>query len=171
MTTLRAVLALLPIACLAQEGSPPYQSFKILDLKFNVTDTGGKVEDLRVKETATEVRIEMSADILFDFDKAVIKPQAEAALTNAAALILNRSVRVEGHTDSKGSDAYNQKLSLQRAEAVRTWLAQKGGVDRARITAAGLGARNPVAPNTAADGSDNPEGRQRNRRVELIIAK
>jgi outer membrane protein OmpA-like peptidoglycan-associated protein len=127
-----------------------------------------------VKETATDVRVEVAADVLFDFDKAVIKPQAEATLHQAAALILGRGkgkVRIEGHTDAKGSDSYNQKLSLQRAEAVRTWLAQKGGIDSGRITAAGMGGKKPIAPNTRPDGADDPNGRQRNRRVELIVSK
>lgn len=169
------LLALIPLACLAQETGPvSAPKLKIVGLHFRVEDMGGKVEDLRVKETATEVRVEMAADILFDFDKAVIKPQAEAALQQVVTLILAHpkgNIRVEGHTDAKGSDSYNQRLSLQRAEAVRNWLAGKGAIDRARITAAGMGATKPVAPNQRPDGSDDPEGRQRNRRVEIIISK
>jgi len=166
-----ALLALVPLACLAQQAP---NNFKVLDLQFKVEDMGGKVEGLRVKETATEVRVEMAADILFDFDKAILKPQAEATLRQMASLILSRGsgkVLIEGHTDAKGSNAYNQTLSLQRANAVRTWLIDKGAVDRARLTAAGLGATRPVAPNTHPNGSDNPDGRQRNRRVELVIFK
>jgi outer membrane protein OmpA-like peptidoglycan-associated protein len=73
-----------------------------------------------VKETASDVRIELAADVLFDFDKATLRPEAEATLAKAAALIEERaggSVRIEGHTDSKGDDAYNQKLSERRAES------------------------------------------------------
>lgn len=176
------LLALVPLACLAQEAGPVSSpklkvldlKFKFLDLKSKVEDMGAKVEDLRVKETSTEVRVEMAADVLFDFDKAVIKPQAEAALQQVAALIVGRGkgkVRIEGHTDAKGSDSYNQKLSLQRAEAVRNWLAEKGAIDRARMSAEGMGAKKPIAPNTQPGGADDPNGRQRNRRVELIISK
>lgn len=169
------LLVLLPLVCLAQEEGPlsSYKS-KILDLKAKVVDMATNVEELQVKETATDVRVEVAADVLFDFDKAIIKPQAEAELKQVAALILKRGkgkIRIEGHSDAKGSDSYNQKLSIQRAEAVRNWLAQKGAIDPARITAEGMGAKKPIAPNTQPGGADNPEGRQRNRRVELIISK
>lgn len=175
MMTRRTLIAFTPLACLAQETGPvDSPKFKIVDLKFRVEDMGGKVEDIRIKETAAEVRIEMSADVLFDFDKAIIKPQAEVTLNKAATLIRDRgksAVRIEGHTDAKGSDSYNQKLSMQRAEAVQRWLVDKGGIDRARLTAEGMGAKKPVAPNTLPNGADDPAGRQRNRRVELIISK
>lgn len=172
---IRILIAFVPLACLAQEaGKVSELAFKILDLKFKIQDMGGKVEDLKVKETATEVRVEMAADVLFDFDKAIIKPQAESTLQKVAALIAARGkgkVRIEGHTDGKGSDSYNLKLSVQRAESVRNWLAMKGAIDRARLSAEGMGAKKPVAPNTKPDGSDDPDGRQKNRRVELIISK
>ena len=86
----------------------------VLDLVFKVEDLAGKVQDLQLKETATEIRIELAADVLFDFDKANIRPQAEQALKQVATIIRERArgaVRIEGHTDSKGSDSYNQKLS------------------------------------------------------------
>jgi outer membrane protein OmpA-like peptidoglycan-associated protein len=69
---------------------------------------------------------------------------------------------VEGHTDSTGTDATNQKLSLERATAVKTFLKTQG-VDEARITATGIGSERPVAPNAT------PEGRAKNRRVEIVI--
>src|SRR5579872_4135752 len=91
MTMRRILLILLPLACIAQETGPVSSlKLKILDLQFRVEDMGGKVEDLHIKETATEVRVEMAADILFDFDKAVLKPQAESALRQVAALIAGR---------------------------------------------------------------------------------
>jgi outer membrane protein OmpA-like peptidoglycan-associated protein len=80
-------------------------------------------------------------------------------------------VRIEGHTDAKGSDAYNQKLSERRAQSVRQWLVQKEGVDGSKMAPQGFGARKPVAPNNKPDGSDDPEGRQKNRRVEIVLAK
>jgi outer membrane protein OmpA-like peptidoglycan-associated protein len=180
--TLYFLYFLVTLECLAQEsGSVASPKIRILDLKFKVEnmsfqveDMSGKVENLQVKETATEVRVKMAADVLFDFDKAIIKVQAEATLLQAAALIHARNkgnVRVEGHTDAKGSDSYNQRLSQHRAEAVRNWLAVKGAIDPTRLTSAGFGAKVQVAPNTRPDGSDDPEGRRRNRRVELIISK
>lgn len=75
------------------------------------------------------------------------------------------------HTDGKGSDAYNQKLSERRADSVRQWLGQKEGLAQVKMTTQGFGAARPVAPNTNKDGSDNPEGRQKNRRVEIVLAK
>jgi outer membrane protein OmpA-like peptidoglycan-associated protein len=135
---------------------------------------GGKVQDIQVKETGAEIRIELAADVLFDFDKSDILPRAQSALKQAASLINEKAkgpVRIEGHTDAKGNDAYNQKLSERRAGAVKTWLVGKEGVRGVTFVTRGLGAKNPVAPNTNDDGSDNPGGRQKNRRVEIIISK
>lgn len=147
---------------------------KVLDLVFRVQDLGGKVEDLKVKETDQEIRIELAADVLFDFDKADIRPAAQAALHQAAEIIRERSkstVRIEGHTDSKGNDAYNQKLSERRANSVKVWLTGKEGLGNLQFVTQGFGAKKPVVPNTKPDGSDDPEGRQKNRRVEIVLKK
>ncbi|HEX7968418.1 MAG TPA: OmpA family protein [Stellaceae bacterium] len=145
------------------------------ELRYTVIDTGGKTAALNVKETPTEIRIEVAADVLFDFDKAAILPRAQSTLHDVAGVIKEkgrgRDFRIEGYTDSKGSDAYNQKLSERRADAVKQWLAQKEGLSNARMTTQGLGAKRPVAANTEPDGSDNPDGRQKNRRVEIVLAK
>ncbi|MCA9756172.1 MAG: OmpA family protein [Candidatus Eisenbacteria bacterium] len=105
------------------------------------------------------------ADILFDFGKATLKRDVEFALVRVAT-ILNQfsemSVGIEGHTDNIGSEAYNQELSERRAEAVYDFLVEQG-VDAARMTHRGFGFSRPVADN-ATD-----EGRQRNRRVDLVI--
>ena len=69
------------------------------------------------------------------------------------------------------ADTYNLRLSARRAESVKAWLVQQGGIDGKRMTTKGWGEAKPVAPNTHPDGSDNPEGRQRNRRVELTVKK
>jgi outer membrane protein OmpA-like peptidoglycan-associated protein len=154
-------------------GLPPGAKFKVLDLVFKVEDFGGKVADLKVKETDTDIRIELAADVLFEFDKAALLPKAEATLAKAAAFIQERgarSVRIEGHTDAKGDDAYNQRLSERRADSVRQWLSRQG-LGGLRLTSKGLGETQPVAANTKPDGSDDPEGRQKNRRVEIVIAK
>ena len=156
-------------------------NFAVQDLRFAVVDLGGKpiemagkTEALNVKETATEIRIELAADVLFDFDKADIRQDAASALHQVADIIHDkgrgRAVRIEGHTDAKGSEAYNQKLSDRRAQSVQQWLAQKEGL-KGRMATQGLGAKKPVAPNNKPDGSDDPEGRQKNRRVEIVLAK
>ncbi len=155
--------------------------FKTTDLEFRVTDfagnpveIGGNVQDLQVKEIGNEVRIDLAADVLFDFDKADILPKAEETLTKAATIVKERAkgtVRVEGHTDSKGGDAYNMRLSERRANSVRDWLRTKGGLASFNFQTKGFGARQPVAPNQKPDGSDDPEGRQKNRRVEIVITK
>ena len=81
----------------------------------------------------------------------------------------NMRVRVEGHTDSKGSDAYNQRLSQRRSESVVKYLISKG-IDPSRLEAVGFGKSRPIAPNQNPDGGDNPIGRAKNRRVEVHIA-
>ena len=127
-----------------------------------------------MKETATEVRIDIAADVLFDFDKSVVKPQAQQALTQVATVIREKAqgiVRIEGHTDGKGTDTYNLRLSNQRADAVKAWLAGKGGLNTVTFETRGLGAKQPVAPNTKTDGADDPEGRQKNRRVTIVVHK
>ncbi len=150
-------------------------TFKSIDLVFPVSDVAGKAQTLNVKETPTEIRIELAADVLFDFDKSTIKPEAASALHNVAEIIKDkgkgRSVRIDGHTDSKGGDAYNQKLSERRAASVRQWLVEKEGLNTIKMSTQGFGAKRPVAPNAKPDGSDDPEGRQKNRRVEIVLAK
>jgi len=124
--------------------------------------------DLGAQETALEVRVELPADVLFDFDKADIRSDAATALAHLATIIAaypNGRVELYGHTDSKGDDAYNQRLSERRAKAVASWLVEKHGVDAARLDTRGLGETKPVADN-ATDA-----GRQRNRRVEAIVHK
>jgi outer membrane protein OmpA-like peptidoglycan-associated protein len=147
---------------------------KILDLVFRVDDLGGKVQDLQVKETGQEIRIELAADVLFDFDKANLRPAAQKTLHQAAGIIQDKAkgaVRIEGHTDSKGNDAYNQKLSERRAASVKAWFIDKEGLGSVQFTTQGFGAKKPVASNTKPDGSDDPDGRQKNRRVEIVLKK
>ena len=127
-----------------------------------------------MKETETEVRIELAADVLFDFDKADVLPKAEQTLARVAEVIRERgkgNVGIEGHTDSKGSDAYNRRLSLQRAESVAAWLRGQQGLADIEYAVDGFGAARPVASNSRPDGSDDPAGRQKNRRVEIVLRK
>jgi outer membrane protein OmpA-like peptidoglycan-associated protein len=147
---------------------------KVLDLVFRVEDMGGKVQSLEIKESATEVRIDLAADVLFDFDKADILPKAQSTLKQAADIVREKAkgtVRLEGHTDAIGSDTHNQKLSEQRAEAVKSWFIEKEVLRNMSFATKGYGASRPVAPNKKPDGSDDPEGRQKNRRVEIVISK
>lgn len=160
----------------AQDIDPPpgQRRLKVLDLVFRIEDIGGRVQDIQIRESSTEVRIELAADVLFDFDKSDILPKAQAVLKQAAGIIRDKAkgqVRIEGHTDAKGSDAYNQKLSERRAVAVRSWFAEKEGLQRVAFGTQGFGAKRPIAPNTKPDGSDDPQGRQKNRRVEIILRK
>ncbi|MFY9529108.1 MAG: OmpA family protein [Candidatus Acidiferrales bacterium] len=147
---------------------------KVLELVFRVEDMGGQVQSLEVKESATEVRIDLAADVLFDFDNADILPKAQFTLKQAADIVREKAkgtVRLEGHTDAIGSDAHNQKLSEQRAEAVKSWFIEKEGLRNVSFATKGYGASRPVAPNKKPDGSDDPDGRQKNRRVEIVISK
>ncbi|MBA3306422.1 MAG: OmpA family protein [Thermoleophilaceae bacterium] len=79
------------------------------------------------------------------------------------------AIRVEGHTDAKGDPAYNQRLSLRRAQSVRRWLLDSGGLEAGRVAVRGFGETRPVAPNTRPDGSDDPGGRRLNRRVVIGV--
>jgi outer membrane protein OmpA-like peptidoglycan-associated protein len=148
--------------------------FHTVDVRFRVEDVKGAVQALAMKETKTEVKIELSGDVLFEFDKADIRPEAEPALQRVREVITQHPkarIAIDGYTDSKGADAYNLRLSERRAAAVKSWLVHKGGMDDKRIKTKGWGKANPVAPNTHPDGSDNPEGRQKNRRVEITVKK
>ena len=106
----------------------------------------------------------------FDYDKSNIKSQFVPILDEAAQTLKDNpdiNVSVEGHTDSIGSDGYNQRLSERRAQAVKQYLVSKG-ITASRLSTAGKGEQEPIAPNTQ-DGRDNPEGRAMNRRAELKI--
>lgn len=129
---------------------------------------------LRISETAKEVRIALESDVLFDFDQHTVRPDASQALRQVADLLRDRSprvVRVEGHTDSIGTERYNRALSERRAQSVEAWLRGQERLTRITWRVTGHAARRPVVPNLRPDGRDDPEGRQRNRRVEIIFAR
>jgi len=117
-----------------------------------------------------EERLRVGADFLFDFDRAEVRPEAAPAMSELAQRVAsaNKTVMIEGHTDGKGTESYNQGLSERRAVAVRTALVGRGLEGRQLITR-GFGKSRPVAANERADGSDDPDGRQKNRRVEVVI--
>jgi len=114
---------------------------------------------------AVATKVTYAADAFFDFDKAVLKPEGKAKLDDLASKVkaINLEVIIAvGHTDSVGSDAYNQKLSIRRAEAVKAYLVSKG-IDKSRVYTEGKGEKQPVADNKTK------EGRAKNRRVEIEV--
>lgn len=141
-------------------------------LAGDVSPLQGLVDALGGEIRDREIYVALPADTLFEFDKADIRPGVEADLRTLAELIgkTQGTVQLKGYTDAKGEDAYNLALSKRRADAVRTWLAANG-VPQTRLQALGFGEADPVAPNQKPDGTDDPEGRARNRRVEAIIPR
>lgn len=122
------------------------------------------VEEVVVAEPAEAVRVEL--DVKFDFDKSQVKPESYGDIKNLADFLTQypqTTTVVEGHTDSVGSDAYNQTLSERRANAVRDVLVNQYGVGSDRVSAADYGESRPVADNASAD------GRAVNRRVEAEV--
>lgn len=123
-------------------------------------------------EQAGAIEVNLPADVLFDFDKAELRADGRETLHEVAALLLERprrSIAITGHTDGIGTDAYNQRLSERRAVAVKTWLVSREGIKSPPIATSGRGARDPVASNRKPDGTDDPEGRQLNRRVTIVF--
>jgi outer membrane protein OmpA-like peptidoglycan-associated protein len=119
---------------------------------------------LQTRDSARGLIVNMS-DVLFDTGSFTLKPGAREKLAKISGILLAHSgltLQIEGHTDSVGGDEFNQQLSERRADSVRDFLAEQG-VPGSSITARGFGKTQPVAPN------DTPEGRQRNRRVELVV--
>jgi len=110
-------------------------------------------------------KVTYAADAFFDFDKAVLKPEGKAKLDDLVGKVQGINLEViiaVGHTDSVGTDAYNQKLSVRRAEAVKAYLVSKG-IEKNRVYTEGKGEKQPVADNKTA------EGRAKNRRVEIEV--
>ena len=113
----------------------------------------------------TSEKVSYSADAFFDFDKAVLKPAGKASLDDLSSKLQGMNLEViiaVGHTDAVGTDAYNQKLSIRRAESVKAYLQGKG-VEANRIYTEGKGEKQPVADNKSTD------GRAKNRRVEIEV--
>jgi outer membrane protein OmpA-like peptidoglycan-associated protein len=129
------------------------------------------IQAIRTEEAKCTKRFLVGTDALFEFDKATLTPDAEETLKALVPLLAKAGkhpATVEGHTDAKGTDAYNQTLSEKRAQTVKDWLVARGALG-ATTPIQGWGKRRPVAPNAKPDGSDDPEGRQKNRRVEVVL--
>lgn len=126
---------------------------------------------IKAVKSECKEKLIVCADTLFEFDKATLSPDAEATLKLLGPKILAlgpHPVFIDGHTDSKGDDEYNQQLSVRRAERVKNWLMSNHFVGKEALVQ-GWGEKKPIAPNTKPDGKDNPLGRQQNRRVEIIV--
>jgi len=120
---------------------------------------------LQTRDTARGLIVSMP-DVLFDFNKYTLKPEAREKLAKISGIVLaypDLKLNIEGFTDSIGSEEYNQKLSEERASSVRGYLVSQG-LKPDSISATGLGKSNPVADNAT------PHGRQLNRRVEMVVS-
>lgn len=120
------------------------------------------------RSTETETVIDVKTDVLFGIDRSEIPQEAFTVLEKLATLIKesgNEVVLVNGHTDSTGSEGYNQSLSELRAEAVKAWLSRNAGINPERLRTKGYGSKDPIASNATS------AGRERNRRVEIRIPK
>jgi outer membrane protein OmpA-like peptidoglycan-associated protein len=132
------------------------------------------VDGPEIMETPRGLVVSMP-NTFFAFDKADLDAGGLPVLDKMAKVLNNpraatRKIKLEGHTDNVGSAAYNMTLSKNRADAVAKELA-KQGLTADRISVEGFGGTRPVAPNRKADGTDDPEGRAKNRRVEAIISQ
>jgi OOP family OmpA-OmpF porin len=135
-----------------------------------VTPPAPPVAEVKKPAQIDNTKITFAADAFFDFDKSTLKPEGKAALDDLVSKL--RGINLEviiavGYTDSIGSDAYNQKLSVRRADSVKAYLVSKG-IEPNRIYTEGKGKTKPIAPNTI-NGKDNPAGRAKNRRVEIEV--
>lgn len=154
-------------ASVASQGSS--FGLKNMDAATRAT-TETTLSELGAQRVGERIIVNLPSDVLFDFDKSEIRADARAVLArmvDALRTMAERPVAIMGHTDSKGSDAYNRSLSERRARSVKHWLSDNGVT--ARMTTTGKGESMPVMPNEKADGSDDAQGRQKNRRVEFVI--
>lgn len=150
------------------------------DSFFHVSEIGGDSEinremievltEFEAEEINEGTKLTLPEDILFDYDSSELRDDADEAIQKLVYLAeeIDGDITIIGHTDSRGDDEYNQNLSESRAEAVVKALIDSD-VKEKRLIAKGKGATEPVAENTKSDGSDNPEGREKNRRVEILI--
>ena len=123
---------------------------------------------VKIREVGT---VEVLDNVYYEFNKAYLLDESKPALDKLLR-ILNQNptmvIEIGGHTDNLGTNAYNQRLSEARAQSVVDYLIENG-IERSRLVAKGYGELQPVAPNQNADGSDNPEGREKNRRTEFKV--
>jgi len=160
--------------------SPEEMNERFNRIKTKPIQTPGQIQkpgniqipkDIQVIKEPCKQHLLLNSDTLFEFDKSTLTAQAQKTLMGLGGVIKSygrHPLTVEGHTDSKGNDEYNQGLSERRAQSVKNWLVSHNFI--AAVTSViGYGKRKPIAPNTNTDGSDNPSGRAKNRRVEVVI--
>ena len=145
---------------------------KSIELQQKELDLEKARQEFQAQQSGRSLSMNLSGDVLFDYDKATLKPEAEQALKKVAVVLSQfpeSQVTVEGYTDAKGTQSVNMPLSRERAEAVKDWLVKNGGVLASNISTKGFGEQYPVAANTNPNGTDNPIGRALNRRVTIIV--
>jgi outer membrane protein OmpA-like peptidoglycan-associated protein len=145
--------------------SVPLESLK--ELITNIT-----LDTALILDKLEKNKIFVLQNIYFGLDSSNIRPSAAIELDKLVELLNDnpqiRKIQMSSHTDSIASDSYNLQLSQRRAESTVNYLKKKG-IDEKRLDAVGYGESKPIARNTNPDGTDNPEGRQRNRRTEFKI--
>lgn len=173
----------LPDGWKASQGQPPASRVKVARAAGSWLQAGEALVTSaeRVREILADfdaeavdegILVTFPDNVLFAFDSAELSGEGLELLAEMAEVIAyyeQAKVRVYGHTDDVGSQAYNQRLSERRAQAVADHLVRRHGVQEARLSTEGFGADRPVAANRHADGSDNPQGRAANRRVEVLV--
>ena len=183
-TKARAATILLAVAAyaLVMGGPADAQTYPIqqpgkIQVPTGPWQTPGAIQvpkGIRAIETTTQPcgrTYTVGADALFAFDRYTLSADAEQTLSALGPMLKQSSgepIRIAGYTDALGSISYNLALSEERAKSVRDWLAQRGYI-AASTPYAGYGKADPVAPNVKPDGSDDPAGRQKNRRVEILV--
>jgi outer membrane protein OmpA-like peptidoglycan-associated protein/tetratricopeptide (TPR) repeat protein len=155
------------------------EGFEKAELSFNAPSDEASIKlqnpdiclvKIKVPEVGTVVVLD---NVYYKFDKHQLEPESYPALDKVVKMMLENptmEIEISGHTDSKGSDKYNQVLSQLRAEACVDYIVSKG-ISRTRLVAKGYGESVPIVPNTNDDGTDNPEGREKNRRTEFKVLK
>lgn len=130
------------------------------------------IQAIKQSQSTCADHFAVSADALFAFDSSALSSDADKTLTVLGPLIAKQAahhpVVVNGYTDAIGSDGYNLALSDRRAQAVRDWLAARAYLPNSTAIK-GYGKADPVAPNANPDGSDDPQGRAKNRRVDVVV--
>ncbi len=136
---------------------------------FAVADRFPPLDSLGRLEPPCVTVVRLGADVLFDFNSADLRPEVESVVDQLAEalLVTDQTIEIHGHTDSVGDEAYNQDLAAQRAATFAEALVSRGVTTELRIVS--FGETRPAAPNERPDGSDDPAGRQLNRRIEIVV--
>lgn len=173
-----AVAAAVALAAAGGSAARAQNTAEVRELTFPVLDLDLTTQSLdntvARSENGKRVDVVLSADVLFAFNRATLTSKARSRIDVAVRELRARrpsQVTVAGYTDAKGSPGYNLELSRRRAAAVARALRSALGSGAPSLQAEGHGEADPVEANTRKDGSDNPKGRARNRRVEITFPK